>query len=178
MTSSPTPIVQGDRVQAAVMDIRTLVDEHYAAVYRYAFWLSGSEADGADLTQETYCCAQQRLGELRCAAAARSWMYAILRNCYRRRLRERRGFTTTSLDELPEEPAAPVDSVLEIDTEQLNRSLGELAPEFRAAIVLYYYEGLSYREIADELGIPIGTVMSRLARGKAHLRASLCAEPV
>lgn len=158
------------------MNVRTLVEEHYAAVYRYAYWLSGSEADGEDLTQEVFCCAQQKLHQLRSPAAARSWLYAIVRNCYLRDRRDRRALARTSLEDLPEEPVAPEEPLRDVDTDRLRQLLHELAPEFRVPVVLFYYEGLSYREIAEELAIPMGTVMSRLNRAKAHLRAGLRAE--
>jgi RNA polymerase sigma-70 factor (ECF subfamily) len=60
-----------------------------------------------------------------------------------------------------------------VDGERLEQALGELPPEFRAVLVMFYFDDCSYREIAEQLGVPMGTVMSRLARGKQHLRSRL-----
>ena len=76
------------------------------------------------------------------------------------------------LDSVPE-VAETTDPSTEIDGEQLQNLLNQMPEEFRSAVVLFYYESCSYREIAERLEIPIGTVMSRLARGKAWLRRRL-----
>jgi RNA polymerase sigma-70 factor (ECF subfamily) len=83
-----------------------------------------------------------------------------------------------SLENLAIEPAQAADPPAEIDAERLQTVLGELSEAYRTPIILFYFEEFSYRQIADQLGVPIGTVMSRLARAKAYLRSRLRADYV
>src|SRR5262245_3846432 len=158
-----------------VVDIRSLVDEHYQLLYRYAYRLGGSVALAEDLTQETFCTAQQKLNQLRDSSNARGWLCTILRNHYLHMRRHETVVWTTSLDAVATEPEQPGarDPLGELDSDQLQRVLGELPEPFRTPVILYYFEEFSYRQIAEQMGVPIGTVMSRLARAKAHLRSRL-----
>ena len=165
---------------APALDIAELVTEHHAAVYRYAYRLTGAEYDAEDLTQQTFLAAQLNLGQLRDAEHGRSWLYAILRNNYLKMRRKRIPFPAASLeldiDSIPEDLPEPVlgDGLLgQIDPERLQAALNELPDEFKLPVLLFYFEGCSYREIAEKLGTPPGTVMSRLSRAKGHLRARL-----
>ncbi len=153
--------------------IAPLVEEHYQALYRYAYRLSGSQADAEDLTQETFCKAQPQLGQLRDPARAKPWLFSILRNAYLHRARSDRAHRQVSLDAVGDVPAAPPDELPDIAPEQLQRALSELPEGFRTPVILFYFEDMSYRDIAEQMDLPIGTVMSRLARGKAHLRERL-----
>src|SRR5438093_13222959 len=88
--------------------VERLVEEHYVSLYRYAYRLTGSEADAEDLTQETFCKAQMSLSQLRQAERAKSWLFSILRNAYLHRLRTEKNQPTLPLDfvgELPEPSA-------------------------------------------------------------------------
>jgi RNA polymerase sigma-70 factor (ECF subfamily) len=80
-----------------------------------------------------------------------------------------------ALDALPE-PSDSIDEPLEFDSEKLQLALNELPEEFRFPLVLFYFQELSYQEIAAQLDVPLGTVMSRLSRGKQHLRRRLSVE--
>jgi RNA polymerase sigma-70 factor (ECF subfamily) len=153
--------------------VQQLVDAHYEALYRYAYRLSGAGGDAEDLTQETFCKAQQHLDQLRDAARARGWLFRILRNAYLHRLRTRRQQPCVSLDGIGDLPERPPDPPPGVDPERLQRALDELPEGFRTPIVLYYFEEFSYRDIAEQMDLPLGTVMSRLARAKAHLRCRL-----
>jgi RNA polymerase sigma-70 factor (ECF subfamily) len=155
--------------------IAELVARHYEAVYRYAFRLSGSSADAQDITQETFVKAQQKLEQLRQADSAAGWLLAIARNTFLQKHRMQRRaaeLPLESLGELCDEPDQPL-IVDEIDADEVQAAVQELPEDFRLPLVLFYFEECSYREIADHLQTPIGTVMSRLARAKAHLRARL-----
>src|ERR1700757_1783055 len=79
-------------------NVERLVAEHYASLYRYAYRLTGSEADAEDLTQETFCKAQMSLGQLRDPGRAKSWLFSILRNAYLHRLRTEKNQPTLPLD--------------------------------------------------------------------------------
>src|SRR5215217_7404038 len=86
--------------------VQRLVDEHYAALYRYAYRLSGSGADAEDLTQEAFCKAQLNLGQLRDPRRAKPWLFSILRNAYLHRARAERTHREVSLDAVGDVAAA------------------------------------------------------------------------
>ncbi len=153
--------------------IAELVAEHHAALYRYAYRLSGSTADAEDLVQQTFLIAQSKLEQVRSAECARSWLYVVLRNTYlksrRKRLPMTAGDLELSLDSIPEELPQPV----LVDSEELQAGLNSLPEEFKIVVMLFYFEHCSYKEIAEQLELPIGTIMSRLSRAKGHLRSRL-----
>lgn len=156
------------------MDIATLVDQNYAAAYRFAYRLSGTAQEAEELTQQAFLDAQRKLDSLRDPAKARAWLFMIVRNLYRRRIRSRathREVPFESAFDLPDESSAV--ATLTLDSDTLQQVLNELPPEFRDVLVLFYFRDLSYREIAEQLGVPVGTVMSRLSRGKQQLRGRL-----
>lgn len=153
-------------------DLAQLAADHHAAVYRYAYRLAGRQADAEDLTQQTFLRAQKCLHQLRDPQAAQGWLFAILRSCWQAALRTDRRTPVALLggdvEALPDEWESD-----EIDEQEIQAAIQELAPEFRAVLLLFYFEECSYREIAEKLQLPIGTVMSRLSRAKSHLRARL-----
>ncbi|MBX7167618.1 MAG: sigma-70 family RNA polymerase sigma factor [Pirellulales bacterium] len=153
--------------------IEQLVAEHLAPVYRYAYRLTGSTVDAEDLTQQTFLVAQEKLGQLREVEAARAWLLTILRHAYLRRGRRRAPFNASSielnLDAIPED--RPEETPL--DEARLQQALNELPDDFKLVVLMFYFEDCSYREIAERLELPIGTVMSRLSRAKSHLRTKL-----
>ena len=153
--------------------IEALVDAHYAALYRYAYRLSGSSQEAEDLTQETFCQAQGKFFQLRDAAKAKSWLFAILRNAYLLRLRARKNDNPLSLEGVPEIPERSTELTPVLDADQLQKVLNTLPELFRTPIVLYYFEEFSYKDIAEQMNVPLGTVMSRLARAKTFLRERL-----
>jgi len=157
--------------------VRELIDSHYESLYRYAVRLSGSSADAEDLTQETFGKALTRIAQLRDADRAKPWLFRILRNEYLHRKRDDRRAKVVPLDSVGEPPEVPVDGGFEIDPQELQAALTELDETFRTPLILFYFEDFSYRDIADQMELPIGTVMSRLARAKAYLRAKLFRTP-
>lgn len=153
--------------------VQRLVDDHYVALYRYAYRLCGISADASDLVQETYLKAQRELSRLRDWSRAKPWLFCILRNTYLHRLRVSKNHPVLSLDVLPAQPAPETLEPPEFDAVQLQNILCELPEEFRTPLILFYFEDFSYRDIAEHMELPIGTVMSRLARAKNHLRKRL-----
>jgi RNA polymerase sigma-70 factor (ECF subfamily) len=153
--------------------VQRLVEEHYVALYRYAYRLSGSSADAEDLTQDTFCKAQLKLSQLRDPDRARPWLFSILRHAYLQRARTQRQQVCVPLDGVGDLAEPLPDPLPEIDPEQLQVALNELSEVYRTPIILYYFEGFGYRDIAEQMDLPLGTVMSRLARAKAHLRSRL-----
>src|SRR3954471_24486324 len=153
--------------------LHQLIDAHYQALYRYAFRLSGSAADAEDLTQEAFGKALARLPQLREPDRAKAWLFRILRNAYLHRVRDLKRHRVVPLDAVGDLAERPPDDLPDIDPARLQASLNELDETFRTPIILYYFEDFSYRDIAEQMDLPIGTVMSRLARAKAHLRVRL-----
>jgi RNA polymerase sigma-70 factor (ECF subfamily) len=154
-----------------------LVARYYALLYRYAYRLTGFEPDAEDLTQQVFLIAQAKWGQLREVEKAKAWLFTIARNEYLKELRGPNCVLSSALDEWP----APAEdsATLDFDEEQLQNVLNDLPEEFRSPVVLFYFEEFSYKEIAEQMGVPIGTVMSRLARAKAFLRQRLtAADPV
>jgi len=157
----------------AAMDIGQLVAEHHEAVYRYAYRLTGSIPDAEDLTQQVFLTAQAKLGQLRKAENVRSWLFAILRNYFLKECQKRRPIPAENLRLNMNTIPARIPDEADIDRERLQEALNDLPGKYRLVLAMFYYEQCSYREIADRLGVPIGTVMSRLARAKGHLRSKL-----
>ncbi len=153
--------------------VQRLVDEHYVPLYRYAYRLSGSSADAEDLTQEAFCKAQLNFSQLRDPKRAKPWLFSILRNAYLHRVRDDRHLSVVPLEAVGDLAEPPPEPLPEIDPERLQQALDELPESFRTPIILYYFEDFGYRDIAEQMELPIGTVMSRLARAKAHLRSRL-----
>lgn len=149
-----------------------LVEEQYASLYRFAYRLCGSSADAEDLTQQTFLSAAIKWDQLRDTARARSWLFTILRNQYLKKLRREAAIMWERLDDAVD-PGDEELIELDVDSELLQRALDQLPEEFRVTLILFYFEEFSYQEIAEQLGVPLGTVMSRLARSKAHLRKQL-----
>ena len=152
-----------------------LVDAHYAPLYRFALSLTKNPSDACDLTQQTFFIWARKGEQLREAEKAKSWLFTTL---YREFLRgRRRAEHVTALEDLPpgeSDPAAPeVDLVSGMDAGLVVEALQEVDEVYRVPLTLFYLQDLAYKEIADALEVPIGTVMSRLSRGKAQLRAAL-----
>lgn len=162
----------------AVLDLRGLVTENYPDVYRYAYRLCGNEADAEDLTQQTFLVVQSKLHQVRDAAKVQRWIFAVLRSCFLKSKRRDRPVAAVNLeldiDDVPEHRIAE-SSISEkaLDKQDLQLALNDLPEEFRLVVLMFYFEEQSYREIAENLSLPIGTVMSRLARAKARLRQRL-----
>lgn len=159
---------------SAAGGLHALIDAHYEALYRYAYRLSGSAADAEDLTQEAFGKALTRLGQLREPERAKAWLFRILRNLYLHRIRDEKRHRVVPLDAVGDLAGREVEDEPEIDPGKLQQALDELDEGFRTPLILFYFEEFSYRDIAEQMELPIGTVMSRLARAKGYLRAKLC----
>jgi RNA polymerase sigma-70 factor (ECF subfamily) len=149
------------------LDIVSLVTEHHGAMYRYAFRLTGSAVDAEDLVQQAFLLAHQRLDQLREPGRAAGWLMTIVRNCF---LKDKR--RSRAAEPLLEEPLGPDDEVFPdwVDPEQLQLALNHLPEDGRVILLMYFFEDCSYKQIAESLQLPIGTVMSRLSRAKTRLR--------
>lgn len=156
---------------------------HLDAAYNLARYLMRSDHDAQDVVQDACLRALRHFGGFRGAGSGegRAWLLAIVRNtAYSWRRGRRADERTTEFDESQHSEAIAHDNpetavVAASDRESLRRAIDELPPEFREVIVLREFEGLSYKEIGDVAGVPIGTVMSRLSRARQRLADVLCA---
>jgi RNA polymerase sigma-70 factor, ECF subfamily len=153
--------------------LHQLIEEHYQGLYRYAYRLSGSAADAEDLTQEAFRKAIDRLPQLRDPDRAKAWLFRILRNAYLHRVRDAKRHRAVPLDAVGDLPTKPAAEPPDVDPARLQEALDDLDEAFRTPLILFYFEDFSYRDIAEQMDLPIGTVMSRLARGKVYLRSRL-----
>ncbi|MBM3998404.1 MAG: sigma-70 family RNA polymerase sigma factor [Planctomycetes bacterium] len=158
--------------------IERLIREHHGELYRYAFRLSGSQADAEDITQQVFLSVCGKLDQLRDEGKVRGWMFAIARTCFLKSRRRIRPMPVSDIDleiDLFVDPQTTVEDwdIEGIDGESLTAALGQLHDETRVMLAMFYFEEASYREIAEALGIPAGTVMSRLSRAKEKLRRLL-----
>jgi RNA polymerase sigma-70 factor (ECF subfamily) len=162
------------REQTAVsLEMKCLVDENLPVLFAYAYRLTGSVNDAEDLTQQTFLIAQQKIGQLRESAKAQRWLLRVLRNCFLKGCRKRQPVAASALDINVNQISAHAPDAADWDPEQLQKALDDLPDEFRTVVLMFYFEQLSYKEIAAHLELPMGTVMSRLSRAKNHLRHSL-----
>ena len=158
---------------------------HLDAAFRFARWLSGSPSEAGDVAQEAILRAFRRFETLR-GSDARAWLLAIVRNCHATAFRQAQRRAYVPLPEAHEDhdgeamiattPDPETLTIREQEQRTLSRLLSTLPEEQREALVLKELEDLSYRDIAAVTGVPIGTVMSRLARARAALKARAQAE--
>jgi len=162
-------IGESQRQKPGGRNISGLVEQHYRSVYAYAYRLTGKASDAEDLTQQTFLIAQQKIDQLRDDGKARHWLFRITRNQFIRTLEKKRPLTESDskieIGEIPE-----ITMLDQFDSEMLQRAIDELPDDYRLVVLMYYFDELSYKEIAAEIDAPIGTVMSRLARAKTALR--------
>jgi len=151
---------------------------HMRAAYNLARWLTRNDQDAEDVVQEAYLRAVRFFGGFR-GEDSKAWLLTIVRNaCYTGRHRGRMPQATVAFDEeihdVEDGALGPEDLLLQNASRRtLREALEELPVEFREALVLRELEGLSYREMAEVTQLPIGTVMSRLARARQRLRRCL-----
>ena len=159
--------------------VSTLAEENLDAAYNLGRWLLGNEQDAADAVHDAFVRAT-RSAHTYAGGNARAWWLAIVRNCCLAALNTRRRevpgvAVETIVDAGIDAAANDVESAAQAEqrSRAIERQLRALPVEFREALILREVEDLSYREIADVLDVPIGTVMSRLSRGRALLQKAL-----
>ena len=166
----------------------TLLAAVVDAAYGYAFRLSNNRSDAEDLVQEAAMLAFRGFGSFEAGSNFKAWFFKILTNCYRSKYRKDRRRPTVDLDDTPDlylyarsgevgfptEGPDPAATLLDrLGTEQVVAALEQLPDEYRIVSTLYFMQDFSYEEIALALGCPIGTVRSRLHRGRKILQKAL-----
>lgn len=154
-----------------------LVDEHYQALYRFAYSLAKGPDRAADLVQQTFCIWAQKGHQLKDRSKAKTWLFTTLYREYLAHARRSTRFPETDIAEsdyhLVGEEA---DNARQLDGKRAVELLQQLEETYRAPLSLFYLQQHSYKEIAQIIDIPIGTVMSRISRGKEQLRSAMKAE--
>ena len=192
----PKPQVQGNDVEAStskqtgtgafdagVGDMPSwaeLVSEHADGVYRLAYRLSGNQQDAEDLTQETFMRVFRSLKSYK-PGAFKGWLHRITTNLFLDMVRHRatirmEALNETTYDKYPGSEPMPDEAYINSNLDPtLESALFSLSPDYRVAVVLCDMEGMSYEEIAETLGVKMGTVRSRIHRGRKQLREYILA---
>ncbi len=174
---------------AAADNFTSLLESVLESAYRTAYHLTRNEADAEELVQEAALLAYKGFDRFEPGTNFKGWFFTILRNRfisgYRKKQRE---VKTVELEDAPDlymynkslesglatQTSEPAKYIIErLDVEQVATALSELPMEFREAATLYFTQDMSYQEIADVLGVPVGTVRSRLHRGRKLLQKKL-----
>jgi len=151
-----------------------IVNDFYQDLYRFAYSLANNEADATDLTQQTFYRYATKGDTIRDASKTKNWLLRTLKNDFLNQVRRSKRFehvpledASPELSQTGEKQSRTLDSQLAVD------ALQKVNETYRITLSLFYLKQLSYREIAERLEVPIGTVMSRLSRGKAQLKLAL-----
>jgi RNA polymerase sigma factor (sigma-70 family) len=154
------------------------VSPHLKSAYNLAKWLTRSHEDAEDVVQEAFLRAFSAFESLR-GDDAKPWLLTIVRNTSMTWLKRNRnagatiGFEEALEDPIERSPDPEERLLISCDRQQVRQALEQLPLEFRDAVVLREMEGLSYKEISVTIGVPLGTVMSRLSRGRDWLKRLL-----
>jgi RNA polymerase sigma-70 factor (ECF subfamily) len=152
------------------IDFDDLVSSHYEALYRFAFSLTRSEADAADLTQQTFLIWAEKGSQLKDPAKVKTWLFTTLHRTFLGMRRRQIRFPHLELSEAEAElPQLPPSTSHGPDMDEILRAFKQLNEGCQAALALFYLEDYPYNEIAEILEVPLGTVKSRIARGLNQL---------
>lgn len=158
----------------ATPDFAKIVDMHYAPLYRFALSLARQQASAEDLTQHTFLQWARKGSTLRDTGKVKSWLFTTLYRHHLSRVRQERRFEIVEFNpEVHGEQVGVEAELPAVDPATLMQVLHEMEASYREPLVLFYLNELSYKEVAAVLSVPIGTVMSRLSRGKDILRLRL-----
>ena len=158
------------------MSFEDLAMPLFPSLYGYARWLTGEAHEAEDLVQETYLKALRGFGSFRDGTNFRAWMFRILRNTFltsRSGLRATEPLDDDAAEEIAEEGTPETHFVNRANGEALRRAIEALPLPFREVLLLSDVENMRYKEIGEALGIPVGTVTSRLMRARRRVRAAL-----
>jgi RNA polymerase sigma factor (sigma-70 family) len=161
------------------LDYEQIVALYHHDLYRFAYSLAGNADDACELTQESYYRLLSNAGQLRDPTKIKSWLFTTLYRVFLGQKHRSTRFPHLTISSVEHElPALTPEMVNEMDGLLVMEALLEIDEHHRAPLTLFYLQNLSYREIAEILDVPIGTVMSRLSRSKAALRDHLAARAV
>jgi RNA polymerase sigma-70 factor, ECF subfamily len=161
------------------LDYEQIVALYHHDLYRFAYSLAGNADDACELTQESYYRLLSNEGQLRDPTKIKAWLFTTLYRVFLGQKHRSTRFPHVTISSVEHElPALTPEMVNEMDGLLVMEALLEIDEHHRTPLTLFYLQNLSYREIAEILDVPIGTVMSRLSRSKAALRDHLTARAV
>ena len=181
--SATYPLVRKDTAVVADFDLESFIEQYYPRILRSALVMTGNAAEAEDLTQETFLQAMRGLNRFDGRSRLETWVYSILLNQHRRRLRTKERSWRRRLrwfhQKTKKQEPSPVTPLLESELkETLWSRVAELPEPQKQAVLLRYAEGFTYEEIASLLDCPIGTVKSRLHNGLTVLRRKMTAREI
>ena len=161
------------------LDFEGLVNLYYLSLYRFALSLTHKESDASDLTQQTFYIWASKGHQLQDRSKVKSWLFTTLHREFLETQRRQSRFPHFELEEVSFElPSIDPELVNRLDSGSILSFLAQVDPIFQAPVALFYLEDHAYKEIAEILAVPIGTVKSRIARGIAQLQSILAKNPV
>jgi len=175
------PLHNGKPTFAPHEEFEDLVNRYYRDLYRFAISLTRNEADAADLTQQTFFIWANKGHQLRAAENAKQWLLTTLYREFLQLRRRQQRFSDESAESVIERSSSNgngAEPVSRTDVKTMLYYLNVIPETFRAPLVLYFLEDLAYKEIAEILELPLGTVQSRIARGKSQLFELLNTSPL
>ncbi|WP_018970317.1 RNA polymerase sigma factor [Rubritalea marina] len=155
-------------------EFEELVDSHYQALYRFGFSLAKNPDRAADLVQQTFCVWAQKGHQLKDRSKAKTWLFTTLYREFLGHTKRSKRYAEEDISEMDHQlPIVEHDNARSIDAKRAVELLQELDETYRAPLSLFFLQQHSYKEIAEILDVPIGTVMSRISRGKEQLRTKV-----
>jgi RNA polymerase sigma-70 factor (ECF subfamily) len=154
------------------------VQRYYTGLYQFALSLSHSEADACDLTQQTFYVWARKGHHMRDLTKVKTWLFTTLYREFLKTQRRQQRFPHVELSEVSAAlPTVPAHMVERLEWRTFMQAFAQIEEPYRAPLVLFYLEDHSYTEIAEILAVPLGTVMSRLSRGRQKLHALVVPPP-
>jgi len=150
-----------------------MVELHYGALYQFALSLSRDEADACDLTQQTFYVWATKGHQLRDRTKVKTWLFTTLHRLFLETRRKSSTFRHSDLDSVEAELPTVSIPADQLDAAAVLQALARVDEVFQAPVALYYLQDCAYGEIAEILGVPLGTVKSRIARGVTQLKRML-----
>ncbi|PYK60157.1 MAG: RNA polymerase subunit sigma-24 [Verrucomicrobia bacterium] len=158
-------------------EFEVLVSRYYSTLYQFAFSLARNEDEACELTQQTFYTWARKGHQLRDRSKVKTWLFTTLYHEFLEKKRRQIRFPHYELSAVDQDlPNVLPATVNELDSKTVLQSLAQLEEIFQAPLALFYLEQHSYKEIADILGVPLGTVKSRISRGIAQLQQILTDE--
>lgn len=155
-------------------DFESLVAAYYEPLYGFAFSLTRDEADSCDLVQQTFCIWANKGHQLRDISKVKTWLFTTLHREFLGARRKQTRYPHIELENAEAElPSVSPATVNRLDAAQVFAALGQLDEIYQTPVALFYLQDFSYNEIAETIGVPLGTVKSRLTRGLARLHNAL-----
>jgi RNA polymerase sigma-70 factor (ECF subfamily) len=161
------------------LDFESLVSRYYSSLYQFAFSLTRTDTEASDLTQQTFYVWATKGHQLRDVSKVKTWLFTTLHREFLEKQRRQTRFPHFDLSQIDGElPSISPEMVNQLDSQTVLQALAGVDASYQAPLALFYLEDHSYKEIAEILEIPIGTVKSRLSRGIAHLQQILVSSGV